>query len=229
MSKKRKKYQEQSNSFSITGIKTRGQNQFDYAEAMETHDVVFGVGPAGVGKTMLATVYGLSLLQAGAVEKVIITRPVRETGEKLGYLPGNINEKMDPYIKPVMDFMLKFMTFATVERMFKSGVIEIAPLAYMRGRTFENAFMLLDEAQNTTPEQMKMFLTRMGNNSKMVITGDINQSDLKGHNGLQDAIDKLDNIPEIKIIHFNSTDVVRHPVVARIVQAYEEPNGNGTP
>ncbi len=205
-------------------------NQRDYVEALRKNELVFGVGPAGTGKTYLAVAVALSMLMNKKVKRLVLTRPAVEAGERLGFLPGDLTQKIDPYLRPLYDAMHDMMDFNKVNEMLESGVIEIAPLAFMRGRTLNNSFIILDEAQNTTREQMKMFLTRLGFGSRMAITGDITQIDLPStgygpkagpKSGLVEALKVLEGIPEIKQIHFNREDVVRHPLVGRIVQAYE--------
>ena len=202
----------------------RSPNQAEYLSAIQNKDMVFGIGPAGTGKTYLAVAVGVSLLTAGKVNKIILTRPAVEAGEKLGFLPGDMREKVDPYLRPLYDAMHDMLPADQVERRLNNGEIEIAPLAFMRGRTLSDAFVILDEAQNTTPVQMKMFLTRLGHNARMVITGDLSQIDLPPgvESGLHQAISILKDIPEIDIITFNENDVVRHPIVAKIVQAYDK-------
>ncbi|MGF1452450.1 MAG: PhoH family protein [Opitutales bacterium] len=198
-------------------------NQKRYLQCIQTYDVVFGVGPAGTGKTYLAVAAALHALQERQVRKVIITRPAVEAGEALGFLPGDLQEKLEPYLRPIYDGMNDMIGKDEVGRMMEKGLIEIAPLAYMRGRTLSEAFIILDEAQNTTPEQMMMFLTRLGENSRMVVTGDITQIDLprKQHSGLKQATDVLAPVEGIKLFYFETSDVVRHPLVTRIIQAYE--------
>jgi phosphate starvation-inducible PhoH-like protein len=202
----------------------RSPNQGEYLSAIQNKDMVFGVGPAGTGKTYLAVAVGVSLLMSGKVNKIILTRPAVEAGEKLGFLPGDMREKVDPYLRPLYDAMHDMLPSDQVERRLTNGEIEVAPLAFMRGRTLSNAFVILDEAQNTTPVQMKMFLTRIGHNSRMVITGDLSQIDLPSgvESGLHHALRILKNTPDISIITFNETDVVRHPIVAKIVAAYDK-------
>lgn len=187
------------------------------------HDITFGIGPAGTGKTYLAVVLATTALRRGQVKRIIVTRPAVEAGENLGFLPGDLQEKVDPYLRPIYDALYNVLGKVTVERMLERGTIEIAPLAYMRGRTLDDAFVILDEAQNTTTMQMKMFLTRLGFNSKMVINGDISQIDLPRHakSGLIDAKDKLAKIKQVAFVYFSAKDVVRHPVVAEIIRAYE--------
>ena len=198
-------------------------NQKTYVEMMAHHDLVFGVGPAGTGKTYLAVAQAVADLKNNKVKKLILTRPVVEAGESLGFLPGDLKEKVDPYLVPLYDALYEMLGTQTTLSLMEKGVIEIAPLAYMRGRTLENAFVILDEAQNTTKVQMKMFLTRLGFASKMVITGDPSQSDLpKGvPSGLNQALGLLDHLDDIKIVTFDKLDVVRHPLVQRILERYE--------
>jgi phosphate starvation-inducible PhoH-like protein len=197
--------------------------QKKYIDAIESSDLVFGVGPAGTGKTYLAVAQAVSDLKNGKVKKLILTRPVVEAGENLGFLPGDLKEKVDPYLVPLYDALYEMLGTQNTMSLLEKGVIEIAPLAYMRGRTLENAFVILDEAQNTTRVQMKMFLTRLGFASKMVITGDPSQTDLpKGvSSGLNQAISILTDIDLIKVITFDKIDVVRHPLVQRILERYE--------
>ncbi|MDY0295245.1 MAG: PhoH family protein [Acholeplasmataceae bacterium] len=199
-------------------------NQKTYVEMMTHHDLVFGVGPAGTGKTYLAVAQAVADLKNNKVKKLILTRPVVEAGENLGFLPGDLKEKVDPYLVPLYDALYEMLGTQTTLSLMEKGVIEIAPLAYMRGRTLENAFVILDEAQNTTKVQMKMFLTRLGFASKMVITGDPSQSDLPRGipSGLNQALTILDRLDDVKIITFDKTDVVRHPLVQRILERYEE-------
>jgi phosphate starvation-inducible PhoH-like protein len=205
-------------------IRTKTQGQKDYVDAIEESDVVFGIGAAGTGKTFLAITMAVRALKKGEVHRIILTRPAVEAGENLGFLPGDLKEKVDPYLRPVYDALHAIMGKEQTERLVDRGIIEIAPLAYMRGRTLDDAFVVLDEAQNTTGMQMKMFLTRLGFNSKMVINGDITQIDLpiKTTSGLVDAKHKLQNIKRIKFIEFTAEDVVRHPIVAKILGAYEK-------
>lgn len=201
-------------------VKTIGQRQ--YVNAIKKHDIVFGIGPAGTGKTYLAVVMAVSALKNGLVKKVVLTRPAVEAGENLGFLPGDLQEKVDPYLRPLYDALHDVLGLETVGRMMERGMIEIAPLAYMRGRTLEDSFVILDEAQNTTPEQMKMFLTRLGFGSKMVITGDATQIDLpRGkRSGLKEAERVLTGVEGISFMYMTATDVVRHPLVHRVIQAY---------
>jgi phosphate starvation-inducible protein PhoH and related proteins len=198
-------------------------NQSLYVENLLTKDMAFGLGPAGTGKTFLAIGAAVQMLQAGRVDKIILTRPAVEAGEKLGYLPGDMKDKVDPFMQPLYDALNEFMTGKEVGKLIEEKVVEISPLAYMRGRTLKNSFVILDEAQNTTTMQMKMFLTRMGEGSRMVITGDPRQVDLpKGvQSGLADAAQKLTGIDAIGISHLSGKDVVRHPLVAAIIEAYE--------
>lgn len=202
--------------------KTLGQQE--YVQAIRDHDLTFAVGPAGTGKTYLAMALAVVALKNKEIERIVLTRPAVEAGEKLGFLPGDLTQKVDPYLRPLYDALFDLMGFEKSQRLMERQSIEVAPLAYMRGRTLNNAFVILDEAQNTTPEQMKMFLTRIGFGSKAVITGDVTQIDLpKGvPSGLKHAIRILDGVRGIEITRFTSKDVVRHPLVARIVDAYEE-------
>lgn len=202
----------------------RTANQGEYLSAMQAKDMIFGIGPAGTGKTYLAVSVGVSMLIAGKVDKIILTRPAVEAGEKLGFLPGDMREKVDPYLRPLYDAMHDMLPADQVERRLTNGEIEIAPLAFMRGRTLSNAFVILDEAQNTTPVQMKMFLTRLGHNARMVITGDLSQIDLPIgiESGLKQAVRVLKNIPDISFVVFDENDVVRHPIVSKIVAAYDK-------
>lgn len=202
--------------------KTLGQRY--YLEALKNQDIVFGVGPAGTGKTYLAVVYAVSLWKKNVVKKIVLTRPAVEAGESLGFLPGDLKEKVDPYLRPLYDALHDMLGEETTEKLIEKGMIEIAPLAYMRGRTLEDAYIILDEAQNTTEAQMKMFLTRMGFKSKMAITGDITQIDLPGgkKSGLIHACKLLDGIEGIQIVRLSSKDVVRHPLVQRIIEQYDE-------
>ena len=202
-------------------VKTLGQKI--YVDDILHHDITFGIGPAGTGKTYLAVVLATTALRRGQVKRIIVTRPAVEAGESLGFLPGDLQEKVDPYLRPIYDALHQVLGKVTVERMLERGTIEIAPLAYMRGRTLDDAFVILDEAQNTTTMQMKMFLTRLGFNSKMVINGDVSQIDLprKTKSGLIDAKDKLAKVKQVSFVYFSAKDVVRHPVVAEIIKAYE--------
>jgi phosphate starvation-inducible PhoH-like protein len=202
--------------------KTRTQKI--YVDAIKNNDVVFGIGPAGTGKTYLAMAMALAHLKENKVNKIILTRPAVEAGEKLGFLPGGIAEKVDPYLRPLYDALYDMVDYDKASYMLERNIIEIAPLAFMRGRTLNDAFIILDEAQNSTKEQMKMFLTRIGFGSKVVITGDITQIDLpkREHSGLVEAIKVLQGIEGISFVWFTEEDVVRHPIVARIIKAYEE-------
>jgi len=201
--------------------KTSGQRR--YVDAVQHHDVTFGVGPAGTGKTYLAMALAVSALRQEQVSRIILTRPAVEAGEALGYLPGDLDEKLEPYLRPLQDALLDMLPAEEIVRHRERGTIEIAPLAYMRGRTLNHAFVILDEAQNTTTEQMFMFLTRLGYNSRAVITGDPTQVDLPNHkqSGLAEAIQALHGVKEIGIVEFEKKDVVRHPLVQRIIEAYE--------
>jgi len=209
--------------FSGKAIYAKTLKQIEYVNALKENDIVFGVGPAGTGKTYLAVVYAVSLLKKGIIKHIVLTRPAIEAGESLGFLPGDLKEKIDPYLRPLYDALYDTLGNKSVDQMIENGVIEIAPLAYMRGRTLENCFCILDEAQNTTEMQMKMFLTRLGFNSKMVITGDISQIDLPNgkRSGLVNACNVLKNIDDIKIIKFEKLDVVRNPLVQKIIEAYD--------
>ncbi|MEI6437544.1 MAG: PhoH family protein [Candidatus Omnitrophota bacterium] len=201
--------------------KTKGQ--IEYLEAIKKYDIVFGIGPAGTGKTYLAMAMAVNALKKGLVRRVILTRPAVEAGENLGFLPGELEQKIMPYLRPLYDALYEMLEPEMVEQYSEQGIIEIAPLAYMRGRTFNESFVILDEAQNTTPEQMKMFLTRMGFDSKTIITGDITQSDLPdGHPiGLIEAENILKGVEEIKFVHLTGEDTVRHELVQKIIEAYE--------
>ncbi len=206
-----------------TDLRPRTPRQRDYLNAILKHDVTFGVGPAGTGKTWLAVACAIDALERESVSRLVLTRPAVEAGERLGFLPGDLVQKVDPYLRPLYDALYDLLGFERTQRLFEKQTIEIAPLAYMRGRTLNHAFIILDEAQNTTPEQMKMFLTRIGFGSKAVINGDPSQVDLpRGHqSGLLHALEVLDGVPGIACTRFTSRDVVRHPLVARIVDAYE--------
>lgn len=197
--------------------------QLKYINALKHYDIVFGIGPAGSGKTYLAVIYAVWLLKTHKIKKIILTRPAVEAGENLGFLPGDLKEKIDPYLRPLYDALYEMLGKESTEKYIEKGIIEIAPLAYMRGRTLEDAFIILDEAQNTTTMQMKMFLTRLGFNSKMVITGDITQIDLRNNirSGLEQVRNILQSIHEIKFITMTSNDVCRHPLVQKIIDAYE--------
>ncbi len=204
-------------------IRGRGPNQTKYLHAIARHDINFGVGPAGTGKTYLAVAMAVDALNENRVQRVILVRPAVEAGEKLGFLPGDLSQKVDPYLRPLYDALYEMMGIDKVTRLIERNVIEIAPLAYMRGRTLNDSFVILDEAQNTTTEQMKMFLTRIGFGSVAVVTGDVTQIDLPKHvkSGLRDAIEVLRDVDGISFTFFTARDVVRHPLVQRIVRAYE--------
>ena len=206
-----------------TDLKARTPNQSVYLENIAHHDITFGIGPAGTGKTYLAVACAVDALERSAVQRIVLTRPAVEAGEKLGFLPGDLSQKVDPYLRPLYDALYDLMGFDKVTKAFERNALEIAPLAFMRGRTLNNAFVILDEAQNTTPEQMKMFLTRIGFGAKAVVTGDISQIDLpKGSlSGLIEAERILRRVKGIAHTRFTSADVVRHPLVARIVDAYD--------
>lgn len=203
-------------------INPRTANQSAFVEAMNTHDMTFGLGPAGTGKTFLAVAKAVADMEANKVDKIILTRPAVEAGENLGFLPGDLKEKIDPYLRPLYDALYDMLPRDIVDKKIENGEIEIAPLAYMRGRTLSHAVIILDEAQNTTPMQMKMFLTRLGEGSKMVINGDLTQTDLpRGtESGLLDAQRILKNVDEIAFVEFDERDVVRHGLVSKIVNAY---------
>ncbi len=205
-------------------IYPRSQTQAKYITEMMKNELVFGLGPAGTGKTYLAVALAVSMMIEGAVDKIILSRPAVEAGENLGFLPGDLKEKVDPYLRPLYDALYEMLPAEQVDKKLALGEIEIAPLAFMRGRTLSNSFVILDEAQNTTPMQMKMFLTRLGENSRMVINGDLSQVDLpRGTiSGLRDALDTLKGIGNISSVTFSANDVVRHGLVAKIVKAYEE-------
>ena len=204
--------------------KTLGQKSYYYA--LKNNDVVFGIGPAGTGKTYLAVVFAVAALKNNEVKKITLTRPAVEAGENLGFLPGDLKEKVDPYLRPLYDALYDMLGVEQTEKLMEKGVIEIAPLAHMRGRTLEDAYVILDEAQNTTDNQMKMFLTRLGFRSKMIVTGDISQIDLPRNttSGLIRALDILEGVKGISFIHLSAMDVVRHPVVQRIIERYDGNN-----
>ncbi len=204
-------------------LRGRTANQSEYLRAIVEHDITFGIGPAGTGKTYLAVACAVDALERDAVKRIVLVRPAVEAGERLGFLPGDLTQKVDPYLRPLYDALYDLMGFEKVGKLFERGAIEIAPLAFMRGRTLNHSFVILDEAQNTTPEQMKMFLTRIGFGAKAVLTGDVTQIDLqKGQrSGLIDAQEVLSGVRGIAFIRFTSLDVVRHPLVQRIVNAYE--------
>ena len=202
----------------------RTPRQVNYLQQIQDHDVTFGIGPAGTGKTYLAVASAVDAMSRDRVKKIVLVRPAVEAGEKLGFLPGDLNQKVDPYLRPLYDALYDLAGYDTVNKMFERNVIEVAPLAYMRGRTLNQSFIILDEAQNTTPEQMKMFLTRIGFGTKAVITGDVTQIDLQRHqkSGLVEAQKVLKDLKGIAFTHFLSADVVRHPLVQKIVTAYEQ-------
>jgi phosphate starvation-inducible PhoH-like protein len=204
-------------------IAPRGPMQAQYIKALRSHELVFGLGPAGTGKTYLAVAMAVDMLMSGAVERIVLSRPAVEAGERLGFLPGDLREKIDPYLRPLFDALYDMLPGDQVMRRIESGEIEIAPVAFMRGRTLANAYVILDEAQNTTPVQMKMLLTRLGENARMAVTGDLTQIDLPSGmgSGLKDALETLDGVENIAVIHFTEADVARHPLVARIVAAYD--------
>ncbi|MEY5008003.1 MAG: hypothetical protein RL764_1319 [Pseudomonadota bacterium] len=207
-------------------IVPRSATQIRYMEALTRNDVIFALGPAGTGKTYLAVAQAVAQLITGSVDRLILSRPAVEAGERLGFLPGDMKEKVDPYLRPLYDALYDCLPAEQVERRIASGEIEIAPIAFMRGRTLADSFIILDEAQNTTPAQMKMFLTRFGMNSRMVICGDPRQVDLpdQSKSGLADAVSRLEGVESIATVRFNAADVVRHPIVGRIVEAYEGPD-----
>ncbi|WP_207063354.1 PhoH family protein [Motiliproteus sp. SC1-56] len=204
-------------------IRTRGDNQLRYVKSILSQDINFGIGPAGTGKTFLAVACAVDALEREEVHRILLVRPAVEAGEKLGFLPGDLSQKIDPYLRPLYDALYEMLGFERVARLIERNVIEVAPLAYMRGRTLNHAFVILDESQNTTKEQMKMFLTRIGFGSSAVITGDITQVDLpRGcESGLKHAMQVLQGVPGIGVTHFSAKDVVRHPLVQRIVRAYD--------
>lgn len=206
-----------------TQIYPKSQHQNRYLESIEKYDVNFGIGPAGTGKTYLAVAKAVEALEQESVSRLVLTRPAVEAGEKLGFLPGDLAQKVDPYLRPVYDALYEMLGFDKVEKLISRHVIEVAPLAYMRGRTLNNSFVILDEAQNTTPQQMKMFLTRVGFGSRAVITGDITQTDLPSHqsSGLKQVLEILQGVEGVGFSHFSARDVVRHPLVQNIVKAYE--------
>lgn len=210
-------------------IRGRGANQVGYLEAIRSVDLTFGIGPAGTGKTFLAVACAVEALQSDRVHRIVLVRPAVEAGERLGFLPGDLTQKVDPYLRPMYDALYEMMGYDKVSRLIERNVIEVAPLAFMRGRTLNDAFIILDEAQNTTVEQMKMFLTRIGFGSKAVVTGDVTQTDLPNNrlSGLRHVMDVLAGVPGVAFTRFSSRDVVRHPLVQRIVQAYERA-GDGT-
>jgi phosphate starvation-inducible PhoH-like protein len=205
-------------------LRARTPNQAHYMESIANHDITFGIGPAGTGKTYLAVAAAVDALERSAVQRIVLTRPAVEAGERLGFLPGDLTQKVDPYLRPLYDALYDLMGFEKVQKAFERNALEIAPLAFMRGRTLNNAFVILDEAQNTTPEQMKMFLTRIGFGARAVVTGDVSQIDLPKTqlSGLVEAERVLKRVKGIAICRFTSVDVVRHPLVARIVDAYDK-------
>ena len=204
-------------------IRGRGANQVGYLAAIRTDDLTFGIGPAGTGKTYLAVACAVEALQTDRVRRIVLVRPAVEAGERLGFLPGDLTQKVDPYLRPMYDALYEMLGYDKVYKLIERNVIEIAPLAFMRGRTLNDAFIILDEAQNTTVEQMKMFLTRIGFGSKTVVTGDVTQTDLPNNrmSGLRHVMDVLNGVAGVSFTRFTSMDVVRHPLVQRIVQAYE--------
>jgi phosphate starvation-inducible PhoH-like protein len=210
-------------------IRGRGANQQQYLHAIRSHDLTFGIGPAGTGKTYLAVACAVESMQRESVRRLVLVRPAVEAGERLGFLPGDLSQKVDPYLRPMYDALYEMIGFDRVARQIERNIIEIAPLAFMRGRTLNEAFIILDEAQNTTVEQIKMFLTRIGFGSRAVVTGDITQTDLPAHrqSGLRHALEVLDGVPGIAVTRFTARDVVRHPLVQRIVEAYERDSGIG--
>ena len=204
-------------------VKPRGKNQIGYVREVRANDINFGIGPAGTGKTYLAVACAVEALEQERIRRILLVRPAVEAGEKLGFLPGDLSQKIDPYLRPLYDALYEMLGFERVEKLIEKNIIEVAPLAYMRGRTLNDAFIILDESQNTTVEQMKMFLTRIGFGSTVVVTGDITQVDLphKTKSGLRHILDVLVDVEGISFTHFTSKDVVRHPLVQRIVEAYD--------
>jgi phosphate starvation-inducible protein PhoH and related proteins len=205
-------------------ISPRSPTQAAYIQALQENELVFGLGPAGTGKTYLAVAQAVVMLTSGQVDRIVLSRPAVEAGERLGFLPGDLREKIDPYLRPLYDALYDMLPAEQVARRLGNGEIEIAPLAFMRGRTLANAFVILDEAQNTTPMQMKMFLTRLGENGRMAVTGDTSQIDLPSgtRSGLKDAIEILQGVPGVSFVQFGDADVVRHPLVGHIVRAYDK-------
>jgi len=214
---------------SLRSVRARTEGQARYLQALRENDVIICVGPAGTGKTWLAVAMAVSLLRQSVVKKIVLVRPAVEAGERLGFLPGDIAAKVNPYLRPLFDALNDLMDPEQVKRYTESDVIEIAPLAFMRGRTLNQAAIILDEAQNTTVAQMKMFLTRMGQGSKIIVTGDMTQVDLppSTRSGLQDAVERLDGIESLAIVELGESDIVRHPLVQRVIAAYESPGGRG--
>jgi phosphate starvation-inducible PhoH-like protein len=204
-------------------VMARSPNQAAYLRALDRHDMVFALGPAGTGKTYLAVAMAVALLKQRRIERIVLSRPAVEAGERLGFLPGDLKEKVDPYMRPLYDALQDMLPEGKLQQRIEAGQIEIAPLAYMRGRTLSSAYVILDEAQNTTPSQMKMFLTRMGENSRMIVTGDPTQTDLPPGmpSGLSDAVRKLAGLQAVGVVRFDKKDVVRHPLVGEIIEAYE--------
>jgi phosphate starvation-inducible protein PhoH and related proteins len=219
---------EQDQKFQITTkLKTiypKTKNQEIFLKQMKTKDIVFAVGPAGTGKTYMAVAYAVSLFVEGKINRLVLSRPAVEAGERLGFLPGDMKEKIDPYLRPLYDALYEMMPGEEIDRKMANNLIEIAPLAFMRGRTLNKSFIILDEAQNTLSTQMKMFLTRLGQDSKMIITGDLSQKDLPDNakSGMQDAIEKLEKVKDIGFVHLNSSDVCRHSLVEKIINAYDQ-------
>ncbi len=211
------------NDYNGVPIRTKNMGQYRYVKAMQENDIVFGIGPAGTGKTFLAVAFAAAEMKKGAVKRIVVTRPAVEAGENLGFLPGDLQEKVDPYLRPIYDALHAIFGRAQTERLMERGIIEVAPLAYMRGRTLDDAFVILDEAQNTTQAQMKMFLTRLGFGSKMVVNGDISQIDLgpRISSGLVEANEVLKDVSGIAKVQFKASDVVRHPLVSKIITAYD--------
>jgi len=225
-SKKREKAENQpkpvkDKTVKLAKIEPRSKNQSDYLESFENNAVTFGIGPAGTGKTFLACFAAAQWLAEAKIKRVVLVRPVVESGEKIGYLPGDIDDKLKPYIQPLEDALNDMIGVEKTREYFKDKIIQVIPLAYMRGRTLNHSFVILDEAQNTDSTQMKMFLTRMGNGSKFVINGDTTQTDIEAKSGLIDVQERLKGLPGVKFIYFSANDIVRHPVVQIIVEAYE--------
>ncbi|MCY4531820.1 MAG: PhoH family protein [Gammaproteobacteria bacterium] len=210
-------------------VRPRGGNQIGYVQSIKSHDINFGIGPAGTGKTYLAVACAVEAFEQERIRRILLVRPAVEAGEKLGFLPGDLSQKIDPYLRPLYDALYELIGFDKVEKLIEKNIIEVAPLAYMRGRTLNDSFIIIDESQNTTVEQMKMFLTRIGFGSTVVVTGDITQVDLPNstRSGLRQVLDVLANVPGISFTHFTPKDVVRHPLVQRIVEAYEQHEENG--